>query len=140
MKTRTIRQQVTLKASPHAVYEALLDSAQHSAFTGAPAVISREVGGAFTVFDGYASGTNLELVPDSRIVQAWRADEEGWPAEHYSRATFALRAVPGGTRLTFTQSGVPAQHYDSIRQGWIDYYWTPMKAMLDGRTGAEGRG
>ncbi len=46
--TRTIEQTVTFKASPHEVYESLMDSAKHSKFTGAKASISREVGGAFT--------------------------------------------------------------------------------------------
>jgi hypothetical protein len=33
--------------------------------------------------------------------------------------------------MTFTQTGVPAQFYEDIKQGWIDYYWTPMKEMLE---------
>jgi len=36
-----------------------------------------------------------------------------------------------GARLTFTQSGVPDQHYRDISQGWRDYYWKPMKEMLE---------
>jgi hypothetical protein len=34
-------------------------------------------------------------------------------------------------RLTFHQSGVPDKHYRGIKQGWIDYYWKPLKAMLE---------
>jgi activator of HSP90 ATPase len=133
VKTRTIRQQVTFRASPHAVYEALADSVQHAAFTGSAAEISREVGGKFTTYDGGLSGINLELVPDRRIVQAWRADEANWPADHYSRATFVLQPVPNGTRLIFHQSGVPEEYYEDIRQGWIDYYWKPLKTYLASR-------
>jgi hypothetical protein len=29
--------------------------------------------------------------------------------------------VKGGTRLTFTQSGVPDQYYKDINQGWRDF-------------------
>ena len=47
------------------------------------------------------------------------------------QATFALRKVKGGTRLTFYQSGVPAQYYEGIKQGWRDFYWAPMKKMLE---------
>jgi hypothetical protein len=39
--------------------------------------------------------------------------------------------VKNGTRLTFTQSGVPEQYYKDINQGWRDYYWKKMKAMLE---------
>jgi len=129
MKTKTIRQTVTFKASPHEVYEALMDSRQHTKFTGAKASISRKVGGRFTAYDGYIEGVNLELVPDEKIVQSWRGSD--WPEGHYSKAAFALKEVGGSTRLTFVQTGVPEDEYDSIRQGWHDYYWKPMKKMLE---------
>ncbi|MGA2318205.1 MAG: hypothetical protein ABSG71_17760 [Thermodesulfobacteriota bacterium] len=48
MKTKTIRQSITFKASPHEVYDALMDSRKHAKFTGAKARISRKVGGKFT--------------------------------------------------------------------------------------------
>ncbi|MBI1802276.1 MAG: SRPBCC domain-containing protein [Chloroflexi bacterium] len=126
---RAIRQQVTFKASPHAVYEALMDSRQHAKFTGDRARISRKVGGKFSAYGDYISGVNLELVPDQKIVQSWRASE--WPEGHESQVTFALAPVKGGTRLTFTHRGVPPEHTDDIKQGWIDNYWTPMKALLE---------
>ena len=128
METRQIKQQATFKASPHAVYELLMDSKKHSVLAGDQAKISRSVGGKFTVGD-YIEGVNLELVPDEKIVQTWRYSD--WPKDHYSRATFALKKMEGGTRLTFTQSGVPEEFYEDIKQGWIDYYWTPMKEILE---------
>jgi len=129
MKTVTIRQSATFKASPHEVYEALMDSRKHSKFTDAKASISRRIGGKFTAYDGYAEGVNLELVPDEKIVQSWRGSD--WPEDHYSKATFSLQQVEGGTRLIFTQTGVPQDQYGSISQGWRDYYWKPMKKMLE---------
>jgi activator of HSP90 ATPase len=130
MKTRTIRQQVTFKASPTEVYEALMDEKKHARFTGAKASISRLVGGKFKSWDGYIEGINLELVPGKKIVQHWR--DSDWPAGHYSRATFSLTPIKGGTRLNFTQSGVPGDLAEETSSGWREYYWQPMKAMLDG--------
>jgi uncharacterized protein YndB with AHSA1/START domain len=127
--SKLIRQSVTFKATPHAVYEALMDSRKHAKFTGGGAKISRKVGGEIMAYDGYITGRNLELVPDEKIVQAWHASE--WEAGHPSKVTFKLTAVPGGTRLSFTHSGVPDQFVEDIRQGWIDSYWVPMKAMLN---------
>jgi activator of HSP90 ATPase len=129
METKTIRQTVTFKAAPHDVYEALMDAKKHAKFTGGKASVSRETGGKFSTFDGYAEGVNLELVPDKKIVQTWRAED--WPEEHYSRVTFSLNKLKEGTRLTFTQSGVPEEQYRDVSQGWQDYYWTPMKKMLE---------
>jgi activator of HSP90 ATPase len=129
METRDIRQSATFKATPHEVYETLMDSKKHAEFTGSSAVISRKPGGKFKIYDGEIEGENLELIPDQKIVQSWRYSD--WPDGHYSTATFSLEPVPGGTRLTFTQSGVPDDKYEDIKQGWKDYYWKPMKQMLE---------
>jgi len=125
---KTIRQSTTFKATPHEVYEALMDSRKHARFTGAKARISHKVGGRFTAYDDYIEGVNLNLVPDKKIVQSWRGSD--WPKDHYSKATFSLKKIKNGTHLTFTQSGVPDQYYNDISQGWRDYYWKPMKEML----------
>ena len=77
MNTKTLHQSVLIKAAPHEIYEALMDSKKHSEFTHSPAVISREVGAEFSAFDGWASGTTLELLPDTKIVLKWRAAD--WP-------------------------------------------------------------
>ena len=130
MKTKTIHQTVSIKASPHQVYEALMDSRKHTKFTGDTAKISREVGGRFTAWGGYIDGINIELVPDKKIVQSWRGSD--WPEDHYSKATLSFEETKGGTTLKFTQSGVPEEHPDEISQGWHDYYWKPIKEMLEG--------
>jgi activator of HSP90 ATPase len=126
---QTIRQTATFKTGPHEVYEALMDQKKHSQFTGGGAKISRQVGGRFTIYDGEIEGKNLELVPDKKIVQSWRYGD--WPEGHYSTATFSLQAVDKGTRLTFTQTGVPDDKFEEIKAGWKEYYWQPMRDMLD---------
>lgn len=126
----SIRQNVIIKATPGAVYRALIESKRHAAFTGARAVLSGKVGGAFTCYDGYITGRNLDLVPGKRIVQAWRA--KGWPAGVYSVASFVLSGKAGGrTKLSFTHVGVPRASVKSITGGWRTYYWKPLKAYLE---------
>jgi activator of HSP90 ATPase len=128
--TKTIRQTVTIGAPPKKVYEALLNEKKHSKFTGRKAVISRKAGGAFTCYGTYLSGFNVDLVPGKRIVQAWRSS--GWPKGTFSIATFALSRAPrGGTKLRFTQIGVPASSQMDINKGWRTYYWKPLKAYLE---------
>lgn len=129
METRTINQTVIFEASPHDVYEALMDSAKHSQFTGTKAVVIREVGGKFSAYGGYCSGTNLELIPDKKIVQNWHAGS--WPEEYYSKITFLFREIEGGTELTFIHEGVPADDFEGISQGWHLNYWEPIKKMLE---------
>jgi activator of HSP90 ATPase len=125
---KNIKQTATFKASTHEVYEALMDSKKHSEFTGGKAVISRKVGGKFTAYDGYAEGKNIELVPDKKIVQTWRAAD--WPEGQVSQVTFLIEEVGVKTRLTFTQTGIPDEQAADIADGWREYYWKPMKLLL----------
>ncbi|MFH1210294.1 MAG: SRPBCC family protein [archaeon] len=132
MKTKNIQQVVSIRASPHEVFEALMDSRKHSSFTSGKAKISRRKGGKFSVFDGWVEGKNIEVVPDKRIVQYWRGSD--WPKGHYSKVTFSFRRMKNAlTRLTFTQVGVPESEYKDISKGWKEFYWKPMKSMLDRR-------
>jgi activator of HSP90 ATPase len=124
-----IKQTITFKASPHDVYEALMDSAKHAAFTGGAAEISREVGGEFVAYDGYITGKNIELVPDKKIIQSWRAVD--WEEGYFSHVTFELTAVPEGTRLDFVHTDIPDGTEDEFTQGWIDNYWEPMKKYFE---------
>jgi uncharacterized protein YndB with AHSA1/START domain len=128
MKTKTLRQTVTFKASPRQVYDLLMDSRKHQSLSGQPAKISRRVGGHFTAWGTHISGFNLALKPGQKIVQAWRAS--GWWPDHYSVAIYDITKVRGGTRLKFTQIGIPPNRYSGHYRGWIEAYWTPMKEIL----------
>jgi uncharacterized protein YndB with AHSA1/START domain len=128
--TKVIKQSVIIGATPKRVYEALMDEKKHAKFSGAKAVISRKVGGAFACYGSYLGGFNVDLVPGKRIVQAWRSN--GWPKGTFSIATFALSKAKGGkTKLAFTQVGVPASSLKGIGKGWQIYYWKPLKAYLE---------
>jgi activator of HSP90 ATPase len=116
-------------ASPHEVYEALMDSEKHSRFTGCRAKISRKVGGSFTAKDSLR-GRDLQLVIDRKIVQTWQCDYDGWPGSHFSSLTIRLKPVPGGTRLEFEQNELPAACCKAISEAWHKYYWQPLKKML----------
>ncbi len=131
MKTKTISQKASFKATPHDVYELLMDSRKHSQFAGGKCIISRKTGGKISISDGYITGENLQLVPDRKIVQLWKAEEDCWPDGHYSTVIFSLAASKNGTVLTFTQTGVPLECGDRFDSGWRDYYWRPMKEMLE---------
>ncbi len=129
MKTKNLSQTTVFNASAHDVYDALMDSKKHSKFTGSKAVMSQKKGGKFTAYDGYIEGTNIELKPGKKIIQSWRGSD--WIKGHFSTVTYALTEKDSKTTLKFTQKNIPANQYDSIKQGWIDYYWKPMKKMLD---------
>lgn len=128
LEVRHVQQTVELSGPPEAVYAALMDAAQHAAFTGLDAEIEAREGGAFVTCGGRNSGYTLVVVPGRRIVQAWR--HRDWPEHHYSIATFDVAPMGRGTRLSFTQMGVPADAYESLDEGWRTTYWGPLARYL----------
>ena len=125
----TIHEEVDFKASPQRLYEALLDSKQFSAFSGRQAEINREVGGAFSLFNGHIVGRNLECVPNQRIVQAWRVVT--WPEGVYSIVRFELKPKGPGTHLVFDHIGFPEGLHDHLAEGWESNYWELLKKYFN---------
>jgi activator of HSP90 ATPase len=136
-----IRQEVTLDASPQRVYQALTaakdfdmitrlsDGAALLAAAGAkPTAISTEVGGSFTLFGGYITGRHIEMLPNERLVQAWRAGS--WKSGEFSIAAFNLTAEGGKTKLKFEHRGFPNGNGTSLANGWHSHYWEPLAKFL----------
>ena len=126
---KTIKQKVKFKAPPKEVYRLLADSKEHSAFSGRRAVISKKIGGKFSVDSGQAHGINVDLLPGKRIVQAWRG--KGFPEGIYSMASFVLSPTSdGGTNLVLTHRGVPKELIPQVERKWKESYWSKMKEYL----------
>jgi activator of HSP90 ATPase len=121
---------IILHATPHELYNAWLSSEGHSALTGSPAKVEGGIGGTFSAWDGYITGTTLELEP-LRIVQSWRTTE--FPASAPdSRLELRFEAVEAGTRLTLIHSELPEGSAESYKQGWEDFYFKPMREYFGG--------
>jgi activator of HSP90 ATPase len=124
-KSITIHQEIEFNATPQQLYEALLDNKQFTEFSGRPAEINLEVGGAFSLFKAHIVGRNLELVPNERIVQAWRVVT--WPEGAYSIVRFDLKPQGSGTHLVFDHIGFPEGLHDHLAAGWEENYWSLLK-------------
>ncbi len=135
-----IHQETVFKASPQRLYDALLDANQFQKvelLSGAmkgtdleakPAKISREPGGPFSIFGDYIVGRQLELVPNQRIVQAWR--ETSWDPGVYSIVRFQLIPQGSETRLVFDHTGFPVGNGEHLAIGWKAHYWEPLAKFL----------
>jgi len=132
---KTIKQTVVIPALPKEVYEAYVDPVKQSEFTGAKAKGKPVVGGKYSAWDGYAFGKYLELEPGKSVVQEWTTTDwtEGYGA---SRLELSFKAVPGGTEISLVQSDVPDEMADEILDGWIEFYWDPLKEYFSKKTKA----
>jgi activator of HSP90 ATPase len=124
----SLHEETSLKAAPQRIYEALLDSKQFAAFSGAPAEIDPKAGGAFSMFGGMIVGRNIELVSNQRIVQAWRPTH--WEPGFYSIVKFELKPQGPETILVLDHRGFPEGEYDSLTSGWNEHYWERLKKFL----------
>lgn len=129
-KSRTsLHQEIDYKSAPQRIYEALLSSRDFSAFSGAAAEIDPKVGGAFSMFGGLVVGRNVELVPNQRIVQAWRLAQE-FSEGTYSLVKIELKPKDSGTKLILDHTGFPEGHFDHLDTGWYSHYWEPLRKFL----------
>jgi activator of HSP90 ATPase len=125
----TIRQNVSFQGSPETIYRALTSAAQFGEMTGAPAEISEDEGGAFSCFDGQITGRHIELRPNKRIVQAWRAGP--WEESVYSIVRFEISESGTGSTVTLDHTAYPEGSSEHLKGGWHKMYWEPLKAFLD---------
>ena len=124
--TESITVSAHFNTSAQKIYQAWLNSREHSGFTGSEAVISARKGGKFTAWDGYISGKNLELTPFKSIVQAWRTTDfhENDPD---SLVEILFEEKNGKTTVTIRHSNIPEGQGKGYKKGWIDFYFSPMR-------------
>jgi len=125
MSTESIQVSGVIHASPDRIYQAWLDSNEHSGMTGGRATVDPMVGGQFTCWDGTIRGTTVELEPGRRIVQRWRSND--FPADSPdSRLEVLLEPTESGTRVTLLHSDIPEGQGTRLEEGWQRYYLDPM--------------
>ncbi|HLW97230.1 MAG TPA: SRPBCC domain-containing protein [Candidatus Acidoferrales bacterium] len=137
----SIHIELVLKASRNRVYDALTDAKQFEKVVqlsaavktgmvtgGPPAQISGELGGGFSLFGGYVTGRQIELVPGQRIVQVWRAGS--WAPGEYSLAKFVLIEQGSDTKVIFDHTGFPGDQAQHLLDGWHGNYFEPLAKFL----------
>lgn len=127
-----IHQEMTFAAAPAKIYRALVDSAEHARFTGAPAEIGTQAGNAWSAYGNKISGRQVELVDGVRIVQTWRA--ENWPEGVHSVVRFELKPEGQGTKLVLDHDAVAEDQVQHLDGGWVKMYWEPLRKYLEAST------
>jgi activator of HSP90 ATPase len=137
----TIHQEVVFHTRAKRVYAALTSTAQFNeviqlsaavksgmALGNRPTEINAAEGGSFIIFGGHIVGRQIELVPDERIVQAWRVVD--WAPGVYSIARFVLNEQGSDTKLIFDHSSFPQGQAQHLADGWKENYWGPLAKFL----------
>ena len=122
-----------LPAEPERVFRAWLSSEGHAAMTGSPAKVEPRVGGTFSAWDGYITGTTLALRPYTRIVQSWRTSEFS-EADPDSQIEVVIESAPAGSLLTLIHTRIPEGQAESYESGWEESYFSPMRAYFGSST------
>jgi len=127
MKTENIQLHDTFPVPALVIYQAWLNSKQHEAFTGGgPVSIENKTGSKFSAWDGYIRGDIVELEEGKRILHSWRTTEFPEDAEN-SFLEILLENTDEGCLLNLNHWNIPEGQGNNYKQGWIDFYFTPMK-------------
>lgn len=120
----------TVPVNARRIYEAWLDSREHTQFTGSEAWVEGFIGGRFRVWDGYIQGKTLALEPYCRIVQSWRTlDFMDYDPD--SRVEILLLEKERGTEVRLIHTGIPEGQSQEYKKGWVNFYLKPMKDYFE---------
>lgn len=129
MKVESILVTAVFPVNAATIYNAWLNSEEHSAMTGANATIEPEVGSFFTAWDCYITGIIVSLEHELRILQKWRTSEFPEDVEDSLVDILLVNGV-GGCQMTLKHSNIPAGDGQKYYDGWQEFYIQPMTAYF----------
>ncbi len=118
-----------IKGTAKQIYKSWLSTQRHTKMTGSPAFVSDKLGETFKAWEGYITGSNIELEPYNRIVQSWRSSNFE-VNESDSQIEVLLSENDEETTLTLKHTNVPesGEHY---KKGWEEHYFEPMRQYFE---------
>ena len=123
----TITQTYEMNAKPEEVFEALVNPEIIQHWSNDEAKMSADVGAQFSLWGGQMFGTNLEVIPNKKLVQEWCYDQ--W--KESSKVTFTIKSKGKGSVVTLLHEDVPEESLKSIAEGWDSYYLGAIRDMFN---------
>ncbi|EGD72387.1 hypothetical protein PTSG_00408 [Salpingoeca rosetta] len=114
--------------SPSDLFQCFVDENRVKAYTQADASIEAKMGGSFSLFGGNVTGVIKDLIPNERIVQAWRF--KSWPEGMYSEVTMKFVPGDGCTHLKLTHNNIPDSDLERAKEGWKRHQFERIKGMF----------
>ncbi|MBX3163905.1 MAG: SRPBCC domain-containing protein [Bacteroidetes bacterium] len=125
-----IKISVKLHCTAKEVFSGWLNDAVHSEFTGSQATTSPSEGGTFSVWDGYITGTNVEIFPYKKIIQKWRTTDFA-PEDEDSLVDMFFTYKDDCTLITITHSNLPEGQSEQYKKMWKENYFARMKKYFE---------
>jgi activator of HSP90 ATPase len=122
-----IKKHYEIDAPVKKVWTAFVDQTEIDDWGGGPVIMDDMVGTKFSLWGGDIHGTNIEVVPEKRLVQDWYGGD--W--EKPSRVIFSFSEKNGKTIVDLIHTGVPIKEENDFDDGWDDYYVGAIKKYLE---------
>jgi len=122
---------VKLHCTAKEVFSGWLNDKVHSDFTGgAKATTSPNEGGSFSAWDGYITGTNVEIFPYKKIIQKWRTTDFALEDPDSILEMF-FTYKDDNTLNTITHSNIPEGQGEQYKKIWKENYFSKMKKYFE---------
>jgi len=124
---KTIKQSYKIKSPIEKVWQALVDPSLIEDWGGGPAKMGDQAGFEFELWGGDIYGKNIEVVPQSKLVQEWTAGEWNQP----SKVTLTLSGKGNKTTVELLHEDVPDGETLEFEDGWKTNYLGPLKEYAE---------
>ena len=124
---KDFKTRIKVKSEPEDAFAAFTNPFTIELWSGYPAVMSKEPGSEFSLWEGDITGRVLEVEEEKKIVQEWYFGER----EEASIVTLKFFVQGSKVQIDLLHTNIPEEAYDDITAGWNDYYLGAVKAFLE---------
>lgn len=132
-KSHSILMNVTFKAKPAEVFDALTDSKSILRWSGQRGKVEAKIGGKFEMFDGWVRGKVLAYQQGKALAYTWHPDDWNTEAEP-SIVRYSFSPTKSGTKVVLKHSGFPDERAKKEHHGgWTEHVFKPLKGFFESR-------
>src|SRR5579871_6215494 len=124
---KNLKKNYKIKASIEEIWKALTDPEYINNWGAGPNVkMDENIGTDFSLWDSEISGKNIEVKRNQKLVQEWK-DRDCPKDAKPSIVTFMIFSNGEFVDLVLHHENIPDSSFDSINNGWDEYYLGPLK-------------
>ncbi len=125
---KDIEQTYTNHAPVDKVWQALTDAKLIDTWGAGPSEFDSNEGGAFSLWGGDIHGTNTKVIVNQLLEEDWYGHDN---PERCYKVRFEMSENATITTIKLHQKDVPDNEVDDFSEGWKDYYFDPIKQLLE---------